>query len=76
MVCGVTTVLRRQITTPRPGWRNRFESLRGLLPLYLFVQAAGLLDNVWLPIMLYTSMNLPIPVWMMRSFLAEVRSLH
>lgn len=44
----------------------------GLLPLYLFAQAAGLLDNVWLLIVLYTSMNLPIAVWMMRSFLAEV----
>ena len=44
----------------------------GLLPIYLFAQAAGLLDNIWLLIMLYTSMNLPIAVWMMRSFLAEV----
>src|SRR6476661_5720314 len=44
----------------------------GLLPIYLFAQAAGLLDNVWLLIVLYTSMNLPIAVWMMRSFLAEV----
>ena len=32
----------------------------------------GLLDNIWLLIILYTSMNLPIAVWMMRSFLAEV----
>ncbi|MGC1734768.1 MAG: carbohydrate ABC transporter permease, partial [Pseudonocardiaceae bacterium] len=44
----------------------------GLLPIYLFAQEAGLLDNVWLLIVLYTSMNLPIAVWMMRSFLAEV----
>jgi sorbitol/mannitol transport system permease protein len=44
----------------------------GLLPIYLFAEAAGLLDNVWLLIVLYTSMNLPIAVWMMRSFLAEV----
>lgn len=44
----------------------------GLLPIYLFAQVAGLLDNVWLLIVLYTSMNLPIAVWMMRSFLAEV----
>jgi sorbitol/mannitol transport system permease protein len=44
----------------------------GLLPIYLFAQAAGLLDNIWLLIVLYTSMNLPIAVWMMRSFLAEV----
>jgi sorbitol/mannitol transport system permease protein len=31
-----------------------------------------MLDNIWLLIILYTSMNLPIAVWMMRSFLAEV----
>jgi sorbitol/mannitol transport system permease protein len=44
----------------------------GLLPLYLFAQFSGLLDNIWLLIVLYTAMNLPIAVWMMRSFLAEV----
>jgi len=44
----------------------------GLLPLYLFAQQAGLLDNIWLLIVFYTSMNLPIAVWMMRSFLSEV----
>jgi len=44
----------------------------GLLPLYLFAQYAGLLDNIWLLILFYTSMNLPIAVWMMRSFLSEV----
>ena len=44
----------------------------GLLPIYLFAQWTGLLDNIWLLIVLYTSMNLPIAVWMMRSFLADV----
>lgn len=44
----------------------------GLLPLYLFAQNAGLLDNIWLLVVLYTSMNLPIAVWMMRSFLVEI----
>ncbi|GAB2570492.1 carbohydrate ABC transporter permease [Kribbella endophytica] len=44
----------------------------GLLPIYLFAQFTGLLDNIWLLIVLYTSMNLPIAVWMLRSFLAEV----
>jgi sorbitol/mannitol transport system permease protein len=44
----------------------------GLLPLYLFAKWAGLLDNItWLAV-LYTVMNLPIAVWMLRSFLAEV----
>jgi sorbitol/mannitol transport system permease protein len=44
----------------------------GLLPLYLFAQYSGLLDNIWFLAVLYTAMNLPIAVWMMRSFLAEV----
>jgi sorbitol/mannitol transport system permease protein len=44
----------------------------GLLPLYLFAQYTHLLDNIWLLIIFYTSMNLPIAVWMMRSFLSEV----
>jgi sorbitol/mannitol transport system permease protein len=44
----------------------------GLLPIYLFAQKAHLLDNIWLLIAFYTSMNLPIAVWMMRSFLSEV----
>ncbi|WP_344223008.1 carbohydrate ABC transporter permease, partial [Lapillicoccus jejuensis] len=44
----------------------------GLLPIYLFAQQVGLLDNIWLLVLFYTVMNLPIAVWMLRSFLAEV----
>jgi len=44
----------------------------GLLPLYLFANSIGVLDNITFLVLLYTSMNLPIAVWMMRSFLAEV----
>ncbi|KUM81873.1 carbohydrate ABC transporter permease [Streptomyces curacoi] len=44
----------------------------GLLPIYLFAKNAGLLDNIWALVILYTAMNLPIAVWMMQSFLAEV----
>ncbi|MFI7285739.1 carbohydrate ABC transporter permease [Streptomyces anulatus] len=44
----------------------------GLLPVYLFAKNTGLLDNIWLLVLLYTSMNLPIAVWMMQSFLADV----
>ncbi|QMU76733.1 carbohydrate ABC transporter permease [Streptacidiphilus sp. PB12-B1b] len=47
-------------------------AVAALLPLYLIAQHAGLLDNIWLLVVLYTSMNLPIAVWMMRSFLSEV----
>ena len=47
-------------------------AVAGLLPIYLIAQHLGMLDNVWLLVILYTSMNLPIAVWMLRSFLAEV----
>jgi sorbitol/mannitol transport system permease protein len=47
-------------------------AVAALLPIYLIAQYTGLLDNIWLLVILYTSMNLPIAVWMMRSFLAEV----
>jgi sorbitol/mannitol transport system permease protein len=44
----------------------------GLLPIYLVAQRLGALDNINFLVLLYASMNLPIAVWMMRSFLAEV----
>jgi sorbitol/mannitol transport system permease protein len=45
----------------------------GILPIYLFTtKVIHMPDNVLVLIVLYTSMNLPIAVWMMRSFLAEV----
>ncbi|MFI9724440.1 carbohydrate ABC transporter permease [Streptomyces sp. NPDC052396] len=47
-------------------------AVAGLLPVYLIAKNVGMLDNVWLLVILYTSMNLPVAVWMMRSFLAEV----
>ncbi|MCH8563705.1 carbohydrate ABC transporter permease [Nesterenkonia sp. YGD6] len=43
-----------------------------ILPLYLFALYSGLIDNIGLLILLYTTMNLPIAVWMLQSFLAEV----
>jgi sorbitol/mannitol transport system permease protein len=44
----------------------------GLLPIYLIAQKIDMLDNILLLTILYTSMNLPIAVWMMRSFLSEI----
>ena len=43
-----------------------------ILPLYVIVSNLGLLDNIWALVILYTSMNLPIAIWMMRSFFLEV----
>ena len=47
-------------------------AVAGLLPVYLIAKEIGGLDNITFLIIIYTSMNLPIAVWMMRSFLAEV----
>ncbi len=46
--------------------------IAALLPIYLIVKDVGMLDNVFTLVILYTSMNLPIAVWMMQSFLSEV----
>ena len=44
----------------------------GLLPIYLIAKQLGALDSIVLLVVIYTSANLPIAVWMMRSFLAEI----
>ncbi|TCP56921.1 carbohydrate ABC transporter membrane protein 2 (CUT1 family) [Tamaricihabitans halophyticus] len=43
-----------------------------IIPLYVISQNLRLLDNVWALIVLYTAMNLPLAIWMMRSFFLEV----
>jgi sorbitol/mannitol transport system permease protein len=43
-----------------------------IVPIYVVVNEIGALDNIWTLIILYTAMNLPIAVWMMRSFFLEV----
>jgi sorbitol/mannitol transport system permease protein len=47
-------------------------AIGALLPIYLLVKRIGGLDNIWTLVILYTAMNLPIALWMMQSFLAEV----
>lgn len=43
-----------------------------IVPIYVFAAKINVLDNVWTLVVLYTAMNLPIAVWMMRSFFQEV----
>jgi sorbitol/mannitol transport system permease protein len=43
-----------------------------IVPIYLAVRDLGMLDSIPTLIILYTAMNLPIAVWMMRSFFLEV----
>ena len=41
-------------------------------PLYVIALKTHLLDNIWLLIILYTAMNLPLAIWLIRSFMLEV----
>lgn len=43
-----------------------------IMPIYVIAGQLKVLDNIWTLVVLYTSMNLPIAVWMMRSFFQEV----
>ncbi len=47
-------------------------AVAGLLPIYLIARQLAVLDNINFLVILYTAMNLPIAVWMMRSFLADI----
>jgi sorbitol/mannitol transport system permease protein len=43
-----------------------------LVPIFIVAKDLGLLNNEWTLVILYTAMNLPIAVWMIRSFLIEL----
>ncbi|MEU6858951.1 carbohydrate ABC transporter permease [Glycomyces sp. NPDC046736] len=66
---------------PIPKWKDSlffFISTRFMppaaiiLPLYIIANNANVLDNITMLSLIYTAMNLPIAVWMIRSFLLEV----
>lgn len=43
-----------------------------VLPLYMILKTIGGLDNIWWLAIIYGAINLPISVWMLRSFFMEV----
>jgi sorbitol/mannitol transport system permease protein len=43
-----------------------------IIPIYIVARDLKMLDNDWTLVILYVPMNLPIAVWMIRSFLLEV----
>jgi sorbitol/mannitol transport system permease protein len=43
-----------------------------LVPLYILARNLGMLDNVLTLIIIYTTINLPLGVWLLRSFLLEI----
>src|ERR1019366_3939387 len=42
-----------------------------IIPIYIAARDLHMLDNIFTLVILYTAMNLPIAVWMMRSFFLE-----
>src|SRR6266705_6315649 len=43
-----------------------------LMPLYLLAHDLHLLDNIFALTLIYTTINLPLGVWLLRSFLLEI----
>jgi len=43
-----------------------------LVPLYLLARDLQLLDNIFALVLIYTTINLPLGVWLLRSFLLEI----
>ena len=52
---------------------TRFMPLAAIvLPLFMILKTIDLLDNIYMLSLVYAAMNLPVTVWMMRSFYLEV----
>ena len=43
-----------------------------IVPVFIIMNNLGLLDNMLALVIMYTAMNLPIAIWMLRSFFEEV----
>jgi sorbitol/mannitol transport system permease protein len=43
-----------------------------IVPIYILARDTQLLDNLFALVLLYTAMNLPIAIWMLRSFFLEI----
>jgi sorbitol/mannitol transport system permease protein len=66
---------------PVPKWRDglfffistkMMPASAGIIPLYLVARAFGLLNTTTVLVIVYTAMNLPLAIWMIRSFMAEI----
>lgn len=44
----------------------------GLTPIFLIANALSMLNNIWFLTVIYTGMNLPIAVWMIRAFMSDI----
>jgi sorbitol/mannitol transport system permease protein len=66
---------------PVPRWRDglfffistkMLPIVAAIGPLYVIALHTHLLDSIWVLVILYTAMNLPLAIWMIRSFMLEV----
>jgi sorbitol/mannitol transport system permease protein len=66
---------------PVPKWRDvlfffistkMMPAAAGIVPIYLVGRSFNLLNTPTILIIVYTSMNLPLAIWMIRSFMAEI----
>lgn len=66
---------------PVPKWRDvlfffistkMMPAAAGIVPVYLVARSLGLLNTTVILIVLYISMNLPLAIWMIRSFMIEI----
>ena len=66
---------------PVPRWRDglfffistkMLPIVAAIGPLYVLALKTHLLDSIWVLIILYTAMNLPVAIWLIRSFMLEV----
>ena len=66
---------------PVPHWRDglfffistkMLPIVAAIGPLYVLALKTHLLDSIWVLIILYTAMNLPVAIWLIRSFMLEV----
>jgi sorbitol/mannitol transport system permease protein len=51
---------------------NMMPAAAGIVPIYIIAKNLGILNSVTLLIVLYIGMNLPLAIWMIRSFMIEV----
>ncbi len=51
---------------------NMMPAAAGIVPIYILAKNLGILNSVVLLIILYIGMNLPLAIWMIRSFMIDV----
>jgi ABC-type glycerol-3-phosphate transport system permease component len=76
--CGIAYPLARRRVPGQKHLSSWILSLRiippivVIIPLFLLLRTVGLTGSIWSLVIVYTYMNLPLTVWLMRSFFADM----